>query len=163
MTFDDFVAQRLTTLLRFAGVLCGDKHLAEDVVQDVLLRASAMWPRISALDSPDAYVRRMVVNEYLSWRRKWARVIPRAEVTDERTVPDHADRQADHDDLERRLDQLPGKQGAVIVLRYYEGLADADIARILGCAPGTVRSHASLALAALRIQMTSPQPARTEI
>lgn len=153
MTFDEFVADRLPRLLRLAGVLAGDRGIAEDVVQEVLIRASKRWSTIAAAGAPDAYVRRMVVNEYVSWRRKWARLVPRAEVVDERQVPDHADRHAERDDLARRLDRLPVRQRTVLVLRYYEGLGDDDIASALGCSKGTVRSHASRALAVLRVDM----------
>lgn len=114
-TFEEFVGARLPALLRLAGVLAGDRGIAEDVVQEVLLRASRRWSTIAAASSPDAYVRRMVVNEYVSWRRKWARIVPRAELIDERSVPDHADRHAEHDDLSRRLDRLPARQTWVAV------------------------------------------------
>ena len=71
MTFEEFAAARLPSVLRFAGVLTGDRGLAEDVVQEVLIRASARWQAIVVLDKPEAYVRKMIVNEYLSWRRRF--------------------------------------------------------------------------------------------
>ncbi len=98
----------------------------------------------------------MLVNEHISWRRKWSRLIPHEAVTVEYVESDHADRLADRDLLARLLDRLPPKQRAVVVLRYYEGLGDDAIADILGCSPGTVRSHASRALAALRITQARP-------
>jgi RNA polymerase sigma-70 factor (sigma-E family) len=164
-SFELFVETRLAGLLRLASVLAGDRGTAEDVVQEVLFRASKQWSMIATRQSPDAYVRRMVVNEYLSWRRKWSRVVPMADLVDDRRVPDHAARHADHDDLARRLDQLPARQRSVLVLRYYEGLTDDTIAQILGCSTGTVRSHASRALAALRIewQSESGQPTPSAI
>lgn len=73
-TFEQFAAARLPGLLRLAGVLAGDRGIAEDVVQEVLLRVSGRWSVIVATTVPEAYVRRMVVNDYLSWRRKWARI-----------------------------------------------------------------------------------------
>ena len=155
VSFDDFVADRLAPVLRFAGVLTGDRHLAEDVVQDVLVKAHRSWDRIGGLDVPEAYVRRMVVNEYVSWRRKWARIVPRADVGDDldcgRSEPDHAGRLAERADLEQRLAILPARQRAVLVLRYYEQLTDAEIADALGCGVGTVRGYASRGLATLRI------------
>src|SRR5207237_5729177 len=72
VTFAEFAATRLPRLLRYAVMLTGDRELAQDVVQDVLARAQVRWRRISSIDSPDAYVRQMVLNEYLSWRRRWA-------------------------------------------------------------------------------------------
>jgi len=157
-TFDLFVETRLPELLRLAGVLAGDRGTAEDVVQEVLFRASRQWSMISTRQSPEAYVRRMVVNEYLSWRRKWSRVVPVAEVIDDRRTPDHAERHAERDDLAERLNQLSARQRSVLVLRYYEGLGDDAIAQILSCSTGTVRSHASRALAALRIDGRGAAP-----
>ena len=70
MTFEEFAATRLDAVLRFAVVLTNDRGLAEDVVQEVLIRAYGHWAQIAELDYPEAYVRRMVVNEFLSWRRR---------------------------------------------------------------------------------------------
>ena len=73
MTFDEFTAARLPTMLRFATALTGDPDLAKDLVQEVLIRVSERWPEIG---SPEAYARKMIVNEYLSWRRRSWRLIP---------------------------------------------------------------------------------------
>ncbi|MFI5692835.1 SigE family RNA polymerase sigma factor [Kribbella sp. NPDC051586] len=154
MTFDEWTRSGLPSLLRFATVLCGSPHLAEDVVQDVAIKAQRNWARIGSADSPDAYLRRMTVNEYLSWRRKWSRYVPIAEV-DSGTSPDHAEQAADHDQLLSELAKLPRRQRAVLVLRYFGGLTDNEIAETIGCTPGTVRAHASRALATLRIEFTS--------
>lgn len=160
-SFEQFVRGRGPALLRFATVLAGDRGTGEDVLQEVLTRAMRRWPHIRALDSPGGYVRRMIVNEYLSWRRKWARLIPSALVLDDRETPDHADRHAERDALSHRLDALPPKQRAVLVLRYYEDLPDREIAAVLGCPVGTVRSHASRGLAALRIEAEPHQSPAT--
>ena len=97
----------------------------------------------------------MVVNEFLSWRRKWARIVPHAQVDlDQSDTPDHADRYADADESLAELSRLPKRQRAVLVLRYYGGLSDTEIAETLGCSPGTVRSYASRALASLRVELT---------
>jgi RNA polymerase sigma-70 factor (sigma-E family) len=150
-SFEQYLAHGLQPLLRLAGALTGDRGLAEEIVQEVMLRASTRWPHIAATGSPPAYLRRMVVNEHVSWRRKWARLIPHAVMPIEAAESDHADQLADRDALDRLLDALPPRQRAVLVLRYYEGLDDDSIADILGCSAGTVRSHASRALAVLRI------------
>ena len=150
-TFDEYARQELPGLLRLAGVLAGDRATGEDVVQEVLLRASRRWTQICASGVPHAYVRRMVVNEYVSWRRKWARLVPHSDVVDERTSPDHADQHADRAELAQLLNRLPARQRAVLVLRYYEGMSDEAVADVLGCSTGTVRSHASRALASLRV------------
>lgn len=159
MTFDDFLTHRLSTLLRFATVVTCDPHLAEDVVQDVLIRAHGRWARITALDHPEAYLKRMVVNEFLSWRRRAARVVPvdiEALLAAAPAHPDHAQRHGERDALLRRIADLTPKQRAVIALRYYDGRTDAEIALTLGCSVVTVRSHASRALAALRVALTEP-------
>ena len=159
MRFEEFAATRLPAVLRFAGVLTGDRALAEDVVQEVLLRASQRWDHLQTLDHPEAYVRKMIVNEYLSWRRRNWRLLPSgaAHEVDDRIAPDHAGQHAERDALLIEIGKLPRRQRAVLVLRYYEGLPDLEIAGILGCAPGTVRGHASRALATLRIEL-SPRP-----
>ncbi len=159
MTFEEFTAERLPAVLRFAGVLTGDRALAEDVVQEVLIRAHGRWKRISRLDRPELYVRKMVVNQFLSWRRRSWRLVPSGSGSDidHRRTPDHALHYAERDALLGELGKLPGRQRAVLTLRYYEGLSDSEIAQVLGCTPGTVRGYASRALAALRVELT-PQP-----
>jgi RNA polymerase sigma-70 factor (sigma-E family) len=157
-TFEEYAAERLPALLRMATALSGDRGVAEDVVQEVLIRAARRWQSIGQMASPDGYLRRMVINEHQSWRRKWARIVPRAVLDDDRQVPDHAEQHAERDELSRHLDRLPVRQRAVLVLRYFEGMSDEAIAALLGCSTGTVRSHASRALATLRITTTSRTP-----
>jgi RNA polymerase sigma-70 factor (sigma-E family) len=152
VTFDDWARVRLPALVRFATVLTGDRGLAEDVVQEVMIRAYGRWRRIVELDQPEAYLRRMVTNEYLSWRRRWARVTPHPDLAGAtQPVADHAEEHAERDAILLELARLPRRQRAVLVLRYYERLTDVEIAEVLGCPAGTVRSLASRALAALRI------------
>lgn len=153
--FAAFVAERQHSLLRLAMVLSGDARQAEDVVAEVLARAYEKWAHIAAVEQPYAYVRRMVVNEYLSLRRR-ARVLPYARLDDlVEAEPDHAGVHAERDALIDQLASLPRQQRATIVLRYYEGLSDAEIAGVLGCAESTVRSNAARALATLRIGLVS--------
>jgi RNA polymerase sigma factor (sigma-70 family) len=125
VTFNDYVLDNQRTLLRFAMALTGDARLAEDVVQEVLARAFQRWGRIAVLDRPHAYIRRMIVNEYLSWRRRWARVQPFAEIEPDEVQPDHAAEHAERSSMIARLARLPRKQRAVLALRFYEGLSDA--------------------------------------
>jgi RNA polymerase sigma factor (sigma-70 family) len=102
-------------------------------------------------------VRRMIINEHLSWRRKWSRVVPRAELADRAAAsPDLAGAQADRAVLLAEVGRLPLRQRAVLVLRYVEDRPDSEIADLLGCSQATVRSHASRALATLRVTL---QPA----
>lgn len=158
--FDQFVADRLDRLLRYATALTCDPHLAQDIVQEVLLRVQSRWSRIASLQAPDAYVRRMVTNEYLSWRRRRAaRNISSTHSTlDALSAPaaDHAEGHAERDAMRARIASLPRKQRAAILLRYYEDCTDAEIAEALGCSPGTVRSHISRALGSLRAAESHP-------
>lgn len=152
-TFDDYVVARGQALLRLAWLMARDEHLAQDVVQEALAKASTRWSRIERAGSPDAYVRKMVVNELLSWRRR------RHDVPTDRIAErpahgsyggDPAGDHADRDQVLGLLATLPRQQRAVLVLRYYEGLDDESIAALIGCAPVTVRAHVSKALARLR-------------
>ncbi|TQS42480.1 SigE family RNA polymerase sigma factor [Cryptosporangium phraense] len=124
MTFDDFVADRLDPLLRYATVLCYDPHLARDIVQEVLLRAQQRWPHISTLDSPSAYVKRMVTNEFLSWRRRKAtgELTTSTAVLNDLGTPtaDAADQHAERAAMLAQLAQLPRRQRVVLVLRRAE-------------------------------------------
>jgi RNA polymerase sigma-70 factor (sigma-E family) len=148
--FSAFLDDRQVPLLRLAITLCGSRSAAEDVLQDVLLRAFAQWARIGVLESPYGYVRKMLVNEHLSWRRRLTRQIPRAEIEREDT-PDHAERIAGRDELLRRVSTLPARQRTAVVLRYFEDLDDAEIARVMVCDPVAVRSYVSRGLKALRV------------
>lgn len=144
-----FVRARLPALLRHAAILTGEQSLAEDVVQEVLARAHTRWDRIERMERPEAYVKKMIVNEYLSWRRRWSRVQP-VESVPVPDAPDHASRHADRDALRAELARLPRHQRVVLVLRYYEDLTEVQVAAVLGCSVGTVKSSSSRALAKLR-------------
>ncbi|MFI9012160.1 SigE family RNA polymerase sigma factor [Actinosynnema sp. NPDC053489] len=146
--FEEFAAAQVTPLLRYATVLTGDPHLAQDVIQEVLLRAQQKWARIGSVDAPAAYLKRMVTNEYLGWRRRLKAHSPLTGV--DPPQPDPADHYDEREAMLQRIDRLPRKQKVAVVLRYYEGCDDAEIAAVLGCARGTVRSHISRALAVLR-------------
>ena len=157
MNFEEFATARLPALLRFAAVLTGERALAEDVVQEVLIRASSRWAQIGALDRPERYVRKMITNEYLSTRRRSWRTVPAGPGADidHRLSPDHSGAHAERDALRAELAKLPRRQRAVVVLRYYEDLPDREIAEIIGCRPATVRGYAARALRALRVEMTA--------
>jgi RNA polymerase sigma-70 factor (sigma-E family) len=149
-SFDDFVVARGAALLRFAYVLTQDSGRAEDLVQVALMKAHRRWQNAARADQPEAYVRRIIANEFLSWRRRRSsRELPSRHMP-EQTRPDSANAHAERDQMWRTLAGLPPRQRAVLVLRYYEDLTDAQIADLLGCALGTVRSSATRALATLR-------------
>ncbi|MEU4695073.1 SigE family RNA polymerase sigma factor [Actinoplanes sp. NPDC023714] len=154
MRFEEFAAARLPALLRYAVLLSGDRESAGDLVQDVLTKALLKWRRIGALDEPYAYVRTMLTNEYLSFlRRRRVPTVPLGgNVPDTVAAAEPASGRPD-EELWLLLGGLPRQQRAVIVLRYYEGLSDPEIAEVLKCRPTTVRAYASRALAALRVEL----------
>jgi RNA polymerase sigma-70 factor (sigma-E family) len=164
MTFEEFARARLPAVLAFATVLAGQRATAEDLAQEVLIKAHARWDSIGRLDRPEMYVRKMVLNEFLSWRRRAWRLIPAgdSELT-AGAAPDHATGYAEHAAMLAEIAKLPRRQRAVLVLRYYEDRSDSEIAELLGCAPGSVRAYASRALAALRVDMQPGRPELTDL
>ena len=158
MTFDEFAGARLEAVVRFATALTGDPHLAKDLVQEVLIRVSGRWQEIGQLDRPEAYIRKMVVNEYLSWRRRSWRLIQSgmSSYLPGRPSPDPADGYIERQALLAELAKLSRRQRTALVLRYYEGFPDAEIADVMGCAQSTVRGHVFKALAALRVELDQP-------
>ncbi|GAA3294878.1 MULTISPECIES: SigE family RNA polymerase sigma factor [Dactylosporangium] len=152
--FDDFVRSRGGALLRFAYVLCGDAHLAEDIVQEVLARMHPRWARVTVMDSPEAYVRTAVVRQFLSWRRRRsAGEAVVAEVPEPPGFEEPQQRVLARDQMWQLLAGLPRAQRAVLVLRFYCDLPDADIAALLDCRETTVRSQAARALARMRTML----------
>ncbi|MET7392462.1 SigE family RNA polymerase sigma factor [Dactylosporangium sp. NPDC005572] len=157
MSFDDYVRLRGERLVRLARVLVRDRYLAEDLVQEVLGKAYARWDRISRVDDPDMYLRRMLVNSHISWRRKRSSSEVATDIPS--FYPDRTDgadigtETAERDAAWRLIADLPPKQRTTLVLRYYEDLDDATIARIMRCSPVTVRTQAMRALATLRARL----------
>lgn len=153
--FEEYVRARGGALLRFAYLVCGDQHLAEDIVQEVLARVCRKWPRFVKVEQPDAYLRAAVARQFLSWRRRRSTTeVTLADAAEPAGPgPDYADHQALRDQTWRLLATLPRRQRVVLVLRYYEDLPDDQIAAVLGCRATTVRVHARRAMAALREQL----------
>ena len=153
-TFDEFVAARSRTLLRTAYLLTHDHALAEDLLQTALARAWFAWKRIEG--HPEPYVRKILVNTYASWwRRRWNGEQP----TDSVPETSHTDADAaEPTDLWAAMERLPRRMRAVVVLRYFEDLTEAQTADVLGCSVGTVKSQASKALAKLRIDPALASP-----
>ncbi|WP_354528115.1 sigma-70 family RNA polymerase sigma factor [Nakamurella sp. UYEF19] len=140
----------MPVLVRSARAVTGDAELADDVLQAVLERVCRAWPRIGAMERRDAYIRRMLVNEFLDHTRHRRRVVPLAEVGTERTAPDTMAARDTRSDLLERITLLPPRQAVAIGLRYYGELSDPEIAEAMGCTAGTVRGYLSRALATLR-------------
>jgi RNA polymerase sigma-70 factor (sigma-E family) len=149
--FDAFVQVRGRALLRFAYVLSGDAHLAEDLVQEVLARMHRRWDKITVMQHPEAYVRTAIVRQFVSWRRRRsAGEAILAEVPEPAGLDEPQQRVLARDQMWQLLIGLPRAQRAVLVLRFYCDLPDDEIAVLLGCGESTVRSQASRALARMR-------------
>jgi RNA polymerase sigma-70 factor (sigma-E family) len=159
--FVDFVTERYSSLCRTAYLLTGSHHTAEDVVQSALTRAFVHWAQVRRADYPDAYVRRIVVNEVVSLRRRrWTREVVLEDTDRLRRAAVQVGPEnevVDRQDMATALASLTLRQRAVLVLRYYDGLSEAEIAEALGIRPGSVKGHARAGLAALgtRLQVGS--------
>ncbi|MGW1724403.1 SigE family RNA polymerase sigma factor [Streptomyces sp. NPDC002306] len=149
--YEEFVRARWSRLVRTAYLLTGDVHHAEDLTQTALAKAYRSWWRVSRSDNPEAYVRRMLVtcNSDRFRKRRVGEALTSA--PPERAGRDEAVRRVDERGaLLAALAELPPRQRAVVVMRYWEDLSEAEVADVLGCSPGTVKSQASKALAKLR-------------
>ena len=148
--FAAYMHARQASLLRTAYLLTGDRHTAEDLVQTAFAKLYLAWEKVEQQGSIDGYVRRILVNENNSmWRRAWKKREFATEVLPDR--PHHDDYDAGTGrELWDLVQTLPRKARAVVVLRYYEELSEAETAEVLGISVGTVKSQASRALAALR-------------
>jgi RNA polymerase sigma-70 factor (sigma-E family) len=154
-TFAAFVRDHGERHLRVAVLLTGDWHAAEDLVQTSLIKLYRAWPRMDLIDGdPDAYLRRVIVNTHRSWwRARWRRETPVAELPEHKASGDDADRRANASLIRQALGDLPRRQRAVLVLRYLEDLPEAEIAALLGCSAGSVKTHAHRGLRALRARL----------
>jgi RNA polymerase sigma-70 factor (sigma-E family) len=141
--FEDFVRGRSTALLRTAYLLVGDRGHAEDLLQEVLERAARRWDRIHV--SPEAYVRKALVNAAMNRRRR-LRVHEAALDDHDLAIADLTDRVDLRHALLQGLGQLPARQRAVLVCRYFDDLTEAQTAAVMGISIGTVKSTASRAL-----------------
>lgn len=147
--FRDFVVARSTALLRVAFLLTGDRGHAEDLLQTALMKTSRRWTHLVDREASYAYVRRVMVNTQTSWLRRRRVVESFVDI-----VPESAAHLDDFSSIEGRalpaLAQLPAGMRAIIVLRFYEDLSEAETAKLLGCSVGTVKSQTSRGLARLR-------------
>ncbi|MCW2780442.1 MAG: SigE family polymerase sigma factor [Marmoricola sp.] len=161
--FEAWMVARHGALLRTAYLLTGDSHSAEDLVQTSLAKLYLAWDRVQDREHIDAYARRILVNEHRSgWRRPWRKREVVSEQVPERGAP-AAEYDGESDALWDFVSTLPPKQRAVIVLRYYEQLSEAETADVLGVSVGTIKSQASRALATLRSRVDDhPELSRRE-
>ncbi|WP_374457194.1 SigE family RNA polymerase sigma factor [Nocardioides sp.] len=151
--FTSYVAARRPALLRWARAVAGDPHTAEDLLQASLVRVLPHWEGLREQAAADAYVRRTITRQHVSWQRQpWRRDERPTEVLPEPVT--HRDEPHAEDGLWGLVLGLPAQQRATVALRFYEGLSVAETAAVLGCSTGTVKSNTSRGLAALRRRAT---------
>jgi RNA polymerase sigma-70 factor (sigma-E family) len=162
--FREFVAARSSALLRTAYLLAGDWATAEDLLQTALTKTYLAWKRLGRIEAVEPYTRRVLVNTATSWwRRRWHGERP-TEVLPEQPGPDRHEEALERDVLWQHVRSLPARQRAVLVLRFYEDLSEAQTAELLEISPGTVKSQTARALSTLRKRLAaesvapSPQP-----
>jgi len=155
--FMEFVRARSLSLRRTAYLLCGDWSSGDDLVQEALAKVYVAWPRIAATEAALSYTRTTMLRTYLNEKRKWRREVNLGD------VPEHP---TDDQDtaltvtLSALLRELPTKQRAVLVLRFYQDLSVPQIADELGIPEGTVKSQLSRGLATMRVRLGEPEPGR---
>jgi RNA polymerase sigma-70 factor (sigma-E family) len=165
-----FVRARYAALLRTAFLLCGDRGRAEDLVQTTLAKTVVAWPRLRRSGGVDRYVQRVLVNTFVSARRRrswWEAPLSRLGAGAAARDGDRDRRAADEyagveqrDWLRRALESLPARQRAAVVLRFYEDLSEQETAQAMGCSVGTVKSLSSRGLRTLREQSAGRREVR---
>jgi RNA polymerase sigma-70 factor (sigma-E family) len=149
--FTAFVLAGQPRLRRTAYLMCGDWSSASDHVQEALIRVYRHWPRLRSDAEAHAYARKAVVSVVIdAKRRRSSTEVPVEQVLDRPGGSDAADRSADRDLLTRCLAQVPARQRACLVLRYYDDLPVAEVASVLGCSEGTVKSQTARGLDTLQ-------------
>ena len=148
--FEAFVTAKQRSLLRTAWLLTGNWASAEDLVQSALVRAWPHWQRVTQEGSAEAYVRRVMVNQALDWRRRrWTGETPTAELP-ERGISDSTEQADLRNAVVQAVGSLPPRQRVAVVLRYFDDLSVSDVASAMGCSQGTVKSQVARAVATLR-------------
>ncbi len=149
--FAEFVVSRERALQRTAWLLTGDWALAQDLVQTALVRSWPRWERIRRRDNPEIYVRKVMVNTWLTWtRRKWRGERACADVPDDAAPDDLANEIAIRVAVRQALATLTQRQRAVVVMRSFDDMSESDVGQALSIAVGTVKSTTAQALAKLR-------------
>ncbi|MGW1347546.1 SigE family RNA polymerase sigma factor [Kribbella sp. NPDC002412] len=150
--FAEFAGSRHGALYRYAYLLVGERGLAEDLVQEALIKTYVRWGRLRDPSSAEAYTRKAITTTAIGWwrRKGWAAEQPRGDVPDRPVEGDDATARVW---LWHELRGLPPRQRAALVLRYYEDLTEVQTAEVLGCSVGTVKSQVSAALTKLRARL----------
>jgi RNA polymerase sigma-70 factor (sigma-E family) len=157
--FREYVAARNGALLRVAYLLTGNRQDAEDLLQTALAKVYLAWPRIQDRGAVDGYVRKVLVNTQTSfWRRRRVDEYPADELPDLPTIRDATADCDLRDAMWAALARLPRRQRAMVVLRYYEDLTEAETAEVLGVSVGAVKSSVSRAIAKLRADASLREP-----
>jgi RNA polymerase sigma-70 factor (sigma-E family) len=145
--YREFVSSHAASLHRTAYLLCGDWHLANDLVQETFVKTFHHWRRVQRAEHPNAYVRRILVNEFRRHGQRHRDLLVRSDSDrHEITVPDVSDEVVNRADLLRALLNLPARQRVTVVLRYLEGMSERETAAVLRCSEGTVKSQTFRAL-----------------
>ena len=159
--FTAFVVEHGASLLRTACLVTGDRGHGEDLLQTALAKTYGAWARVSAADEPLAYVRRVMVNAHLSWRRRLSNSEQVVESLPESGGDDHQAAHADNDEVRRALLQLSPRMRTAVVLRYFDELSEAETATLMGCSRSTVNNHVTRGLAAQRALLAPSSDALT--
>jgi RNA polymerase sigma-70 factor (sigma-E family) len=157
--FAEFVSARSTALHRAAYLMVGEVSLAQDLVQEALTKTYVAWPRLRDKGNAEAYTRKAITTTAISWfrRKAWSQEIS-SDAPPEGGSQGHADSVTQSAWLWTALQELPVRQRAAIVLRYYEDLTEAQTADAMGCAVGTVKSQVSAGLSKLRERLGDDDP-----
>ena len=148
--FSDFVVARWQAMYRTAYLLTGDHGHAEDLVQTALGKCFVAWPRLRERAASDAYVRKTMLNTYLSWRRKKSWYELASDAPPDRESADSTEGLAQRSVVMAALAELPPRQRAVVVLRFFDDLGVEQVATQMGCTAGSVKRRTSVALGKLR-------------
>jgi RNA polymerase sigma-70 factor (sigma-E family) len=148
--YSEFVTARSASLFRTAYLVIGDYQLAQDLLQDSLVRTYVAWPRLRDVTKAEAYTRRTIVTTAISWRRRRSFHERAVDRLPEAATTDTTDRFGTRDELWHELSLLPPRQRATVVLRFCEDLSEAQTAAVMDCSVGTVKRQVFLALGKLR-------------
>lgn len=160
--FDAFITASWPSLFRSAVLIMGEHQLAEDLLQSTMTKVYRAWPRVSRVDHPRAYARTVMTNEAISWSRKRSSTEHPSQTWADVAVPGHEERVTQTEQVRQLLQELSPRQRAVVVLRYYEDMSEAEIAASLGISTGTVKSHAHHAMRSLERLLTADDPDHVE-
>jgi len=148
--FTQFASARSASLFRTAYLIVGDHQLAQDLLQESLIKTYMAWPRLRDPSKAEGYTRKTIVTTAISWRRRRSFHERPTDLLPDTAVPDSGEVVTTHASIVAQLRTQPPRQRAAIVLRYYEDLSEAQTAEVMGCSVGAVKSHVSTGLARLR-------------